>query len=102
MSQPPVPPVLLAPVFELELVLFAAVEFEFEAVLLLDVEFLALLFVTVVRVAGLAALVVGTTSGGAPVVSSLPAPLPPHAASATAASTAAPATSGCLRRLRFQ
>jgi hypothetical protein len=48
------------------------------------------LVVETVCVMGVAALVVGTVSAGAPVVSSLPTPLPPQAASATATAIAAP------------
>jgi hypothetical protein len=47
-------------------------------------------FVAVVCVNGVAALVVGTVRDGAPSVSVVPAPLPPQAASASAAITAAP------------
>lgn len=71
----------LPPVGVLELELVPAPE-------LLDVDLFAPPL-AVVCVVGLAALVVGTTSGGAPVVSLLPLPLPPHAASAIAASAAA-------------
>lgn len=86
----PVAPVLLEVVFELELELeddelkFVALEVEFDVVDVWEPP------VVVVCVEGLAALVVGTVRSGAPVVSLLPEPLPPHAASAIAISKAAP------------
>jgi hypothetical protein len=91
---PPVAPVPLEPVFELalELPVFAELELEFELPVA-DDELAAVSVVAVVCVAALAALVVGTVSCGAPVVSVLLLPLPPHAAIATATSTEAqPAT----------
>lgn len=76
----------LAPVLELEL------EFDVELVpLFVDEELFELFELDVAWVSAVAALVVGTISGGAPLVSLLPAPLPPQAASAIAAATAAPA-----------
>jgi hypothetical protein len=102
---PPVAPVLLEPVFELELEPPPVAEFELElepaAELVVDELLVPLL--AVVCVVGLGALVVGTVSGGAPAVPVVPLPLPPHAASATERrTTAALAVRARLLRLRFR
>jgi hypothetical protein len=78
-------------VFELELVLEAGLVFDDEELFVAPVELPE-------SVAGAAALVVGIVSGGAPLVSWLPRPLPPHAASASAASRALPAARTLRRR----
>ena len=88
------PPVLELELFEdeLELELFdAELEpvLEPELVLAVDDELLELELVEVVTVVGVAALVVGIVSVGAPAVSFEPLPLPPQAARIKAASTAA-------------
>ena len=81
----PPPAFELAPVFEAEPV-FDDVELFAPPVELLE------------GVAGVAALVVGIVSVGAPLVSWLPRPLPPHAASEIAANRAAPPASTAWRR----
>ena len=83
---------LLEPAFELAPLLaleFEPPEVELAPAFVVEVPFAALVVVTVC-VVGAAALVVGTVSAGAPVVSLLPTPLPPQAASATATAIAAP------------
>jgi hypothetical protein len=80
------PELEFAPLLALE---FEPPEVELAPVFADEVPFDPLVVVTVC-VAGAAALVVGTVSVGAPVVSSLPTPLPPQAASATATTAAAP------------
>ena len=90
---PPAAPVLLEVVFELELLLLDddAFESELEFELLVEDDDLPEpVLVLVVCVVGLAALVVGTVRSGAPVVSLLPEPLPPHAVITIAISTATP------------
>ncbi len=84
---PPVFELELDPVFELELVFDdeELVELPVEPVLLCDV--------------GVAKLVVGTVSSGAPLASLLPSPLPPQAASASPASRAAPPARTGRRRV---
>lgn len=91
------PPVgVVAPLLEpaLKFVSLLALEFEPPEVELapgvVDEEPLDALVVVTVCVVGAAALVVGTVSAGAPVVSLLPTPLPPQAASASATAIAAP------------
>src|ERR1700722_9075209 len=80
-------PLFAAPVSpELE---FAPPEFEL-APEIVDVVSPDPVLVTIVCVNTVAALVVGTVNDGAPSVSVVPAPLPPQAASASAAITAAP------------
>jgi hypothetical protein len=91
----PPPAFELAPLDEeLELELFdAAPDPAFKAKLelaVVDDELLELDPVVVVAVEGVAALVVGMVSVGAPAVSFDPLPLPPQAARTNAASTAAP------------
>ena len=63
-------------------------------------ELLFLLVVVVLATGGVALPVVGTVSGGAPVVSFGPTPLPPHAARASATMTAQTASRASVRRLR--
>jgi hypothetical protein len=83
---------LLEPAFEVAPLLaleFEPPEVELAPASVVEVPLDALVVVTV-WVVGAAALVVGTVSAGAPVVSLLPRPLPPQAASATATAIAAP------------
>jgi hypothetical protein len=85
-------PVVLEPEFEPEVELAPEV---------VDVEVPDPVLVVIVWVSGVAVLVGGTVKDGAPVVSVVPAPLPPQAASASAAITAAPpARMARGRRLR--
>ena len=88
--------------FELEDELDVAPEPELEFEVAFDEELLVELeLVDVVVVTGVAALVVGIVSVGAPAASLGPLPLPPQAASTRAASTAPPpARMARRRRLR--
>ena len=86
------PPLVAPPPPEVALLLLFELEFDApEVALLLVVPEFELPVLLALCVDGAAALVVGTVRGGAPVVSLLPAPLPPQAARAIAESTATPA-----------